>query len=137
MGLWIANKRTTSEERGEAEKLRQFGKRKGPTSDESNHYGTKSDAERSSHQESGYSKDYSYEERESKKEGDGTKDNERDQHSVRSQKQKKLLVHRPKGIRFTKRLVGIPSHITPESMNLGAKNRLRQRPSVNTVFDIS
>ncbi|KAL8537147.1 hypothetical protein ACS0TY_012358 [Phlomoides rotata] len=134
--IQYTNKRTTSEERGEAEKPSQFGKRKGHISDESNHSGTESDAERSSHQESDYSEDdNSDEERESEKEDDGAKDSERDQHNVRSQKQKKPLVHRPKGMRFSKRLAGIPGHITPESVNLVAKNRLRQRPSVNTAFD--
>lgn len=125
----------TSDERREAEKPSLSGKRKILASDESNNSGTESVAERSSHQESDDSEDFSNEEYESKKEDDGAKDSERDQLNIRSQKQNKPLVHRPKGMRFSKRLAGIPGHLIPEKVILGTKNRLRQRPSINTAYE--
>lgn len=50
-------------------------------------------------------------------------------------KQKIIPVHRPKGFRSSKRIAGVPVPAVPEGLNLRAKNRLRQRPSVNTAIE--
>lgn len=125
----------TSEEPREAEKPSQLGKRKIPVSDESNNSATESDAERSSYKKSDDSEDFSDKENESEKEDDGAKDSAREQHNICSKKQNKPVIHKPKGMRFSKRLAGIPGHIIPESVILGAKNRVRQRPSINTAYE--
>ncbi|CAA2963944.1 Hypothetical predicted protein [Olea europaea subsp. europaea] len=50
-------------------------------------------------------------------------------------KQKMIPVHRPKGFRSSKRLAGVSVPAVPEGLNLRAKNRSRQRPSVNTAIE--
>ncbi|KAI3468257.1 hypothetical protein Pfo_024920 [Paulownia fortunei] len=140
--IQYANKRKTSEEQRQEEKLSQRRKRMGATSNGSNNSdstsrdgeSTESDAERNSHQGRDDADDSSHEEYDGEKEDDGNKDGNRDLGKVHFQEQNMLFVHRSKGLRFSKRLAGIPGHSVPESMNLGAKNRLRQRPSVNAAL---
>lgn len=114
-----------------------------PTSDGSNDSATTSrdgestetdtDAERSNLEESDDADDSTDEEYAEKKEDDGKKDGDGDEGKVH--KQNMPLVRRSKGNRFSKRLAGVPGHTIPESVNLGLKNRLRQRPSVNTAVN--
>lgn len=137
------SKRKTSEERRQEEKRSQCGKRMRPNSNGSNNSAitsrdgesTESDTERNSRQGRNDSGDSSDEEYEGEKENDVKKDRDAHQRKVHSHKQNMLFVHGSKGLRFSKRLAGIPGHTIPESMNLGAKNRLRQRPSVNTAVE--
>lgn len=132
-----ANKRKTSEEMTQEDKPRQ--KRMTPTSDGSNDSPTTSrdgestDAERGNLEESDGADDTTDEEYVEKQEDDGNKDGDEDEGKVHSLKQNTPLVCRSKGNRFSKRLAGVPGHTIPESMNLGLKSRLRQRPSINTA----
>ncbi|KAL0330310.1 UNVERIFIED_CONTAM: DDT domain-containing protein DDR4 [Sesamum radiatum] len=131
------SKRKTSEERKQEENQRQCAKRMGTVSNGSYNSETTSrdgesavsDAERDSQQGSDDADDSSQEEY------DGNQKGNKDQGRVHSHEQNMLFLHRSKGLRFSKRLAGIPGHTAPESMNLGAKNRLRQRPSVNTAVE--
>ncbi|KAK4388877.1 DDT domain-containing protein DDR4 [Sesamum angolense] len=133
--IQYTNKRKTSEERKQEENQRQCAKRMGTASNGSYNSDTTSrdgesavsDAERDSQQGSDDADDSSQEEY------DGNQKGNKDQGRVHSHEQNMLFLHRSNGLRFSKRLTGIPGHTTPESMNLGAKNRLRQRPSVNTA----
>ncbi|PIN09659.1 hypothetical protein CDL12_17758 [Handroanthus impetiginosus] len=138
-----ANKwRTSEEQRQEEEKPRKSGKRMRTASNGSYNSGsssrdsesTESDTESDARQERD-ADNSSDEEYDAEKDDDGTKGGNKDQGKVHTQEQNMVLVHRPKGSRFSKRLAGIPGHAVPESMNLGAKNRLRQRPSVNTAVE--
>ncbi|XP_015083807.1 DDT domain-containing protein DDR4 [Solanum pennellii] len=43
------------------------------------------------------------------------------------------LYHRPSSCRYSKRLAGVTGYAVPESTHIGAKYRLRQRPSINTA----
>ncbi|KAL0330771.1 UNVERIFIED_CONTAM: DDT domain-containing protein DDR4 [Sesamum angustifolium] len=131
------SKRKTSEERKQEENQRQCAKRMGTASNGSYNSDTTSrdgesavsDAERDSQQGSDDADDSSQEEY------DGNQKGNKDQGRVHSHEQNMLFLHRSNGLRFSKRLAGIPGHTAPESMNLGAKNRLRQRPSVNTAVE--
>ncbi|KAG9142092.1 hypothetical protein Leryth_016299 [Lithospermum erythrorhizon] len=51
--------------------------------------------------------------------------------------EKECSIHPPKGSHFSSRIAGTAGHGAPESMTINTKNRLRQRPSVNTAFDCS
>ncbi|XP_057957380.1 DDT domain-containing protein DDR4 [Malania oleifera] len=56
--------------------------------------------------------------------------------SLHSSKQAAHLATRPKGMRWSRRLAaGIPSHPVMQNGNVGAKNRLRQRPIRNTALE--
>lgn len=131
------SKRKTSEEMIQEDKPRQ--KRMTPTSDGSNDSPTTSrdgestDAERGNLEESDGADDSTDEEYVEKQEDDGNKDGDEDEGKVHSLKQNTPLVCRSKGNRFSKRLAGVPGHTIPESMKLGLKSRLRQRPSINTA----
>ncbi|GER40377.1 DDT domain superfamily [Striga asiatica] len=137
--IQYANKRKTRAEKTQDEKLNP--RKKGTASNEFNNSGTTSfDGEsnesntcRNSHRGEDRSDESSHDEYDNEKEehdiGDIT-----DQENVHSKKQIKQIVKRP-GSHFSKRLAGIPAHTISESINLGAKNRLRQRPSVNTALE--
>lgn len=45
------------------------------------------------------------------------------------------FVNKPKGLRWSKRLAGISSHPVLDNIDLGAKNRSRQRPTRNTALE--
>ncbi|XP_075496970.1 DDT domain-containing protein DDR4 isoform X2 [Primulina tabacum] len=70
-----------------------------------------------------------------KEDGNNVKGDVNQGRQLRSQKQGMKIAHRSEQLRFSKRLAGIPGHTLQESMILGAKNRLRQRPSINTAVD--
>lgn len=112
-----------------------------PTSDGSNDSPTTSrdgestDAERGNLEESDDTDDSTDEEYVEQQEDDANKDGDGDEGKDHSLKQNMPLVCRSKGNRFSKRLAGVPGHTIPESVNLGLKNRLRQRPSINTAVD--
>ncbi|XP_011081843.1 DDT domain-containing protein DDR4 [Sesamum indicum] len=141
--IQYTNKRKTSEERKQEENQRQCAKRMGTASNGSYNSDTTSrdgesavsDAERDSQQGSDDADDSSQVEYDGEREDDGNQNGNRDHQKVHSHEQNMLFLHRSKGLRFSKRLAGIPGHTAPESMNLGAKNRLRQRPSVNTAVE--
>lgn len=52
-----------------------------------------------------------------------------------SMKENSRLYHRPSSCRHSKRLAGVTGYAVPESTQIGAKNRLRQRPSINTAAE--
>ncbi|KAH6835868.1 hypothetical protein C2S53_012550 [Perilla frutescens var. hirtella] len=134
-----ANKRKTSDEQIQEEKPSH--KRRAPTSNGSNSSATaSSDGEstetgRSNPEGSDDANDSNDEEYVEQEEDDGKKDGNGDEGNVHCHKQNMPLVCRSKGLRFSKRLAGVPGHTIPESVNLGLKNRLRQRPSVNTAVE--
>lgn len=131
------SKRKTNEERKVEEEPSRRRKRIGTTSNGSNNSeptsadseSTESDDERNTHQGRNDIVGSSGEEYDDEEEDDG------DQGKVFPKKQNNLFVNRSKGLRFSKRLSGVPGHTAPESMNLGAKRRLKQRPSVNTATE--
>ncbi|KAL3844142.1 hypothetical protein ACJIZ3_001545 [Penstemon smallii] len=130
--ILIGNKKKTSEEQGQEKKQSKHKKRMLSTSNESYSSDTNSsDARRNNR--SNDSDDSSHEEYEEKKEDDANEYG--DKVNSQQQKQNTRLIHRSKDLRFSKRLAGIPGHTLPESMNLGAKNKLRQRPSLNTAAE--
>lgn len=45
------------------------------------------------------------------------------------------LDYRPSSCRYSKRLAGVDGFAVPETTHMGAKNRLRQRPTVNTAAE--
>ncbi|KAM3282213.1 DDT domain-containing protein DDR4 [Capsicum chacoense] len=47
----------------------------------------------------------------------------------------KEIYHRPSSCRYSKRLAGVTGYAVPGSTHIGAKNRLRQRPSINTAAE--
>ncbi|CAA0838535.1 Unknown protein [Striga hermonthica] len=138
--IQYANKRKTGAEKTQDEKLNP--RKKGTASNEFNNSGTTSfDGEsddsntcRNIHRGEDSSDESSHDEYDNEKEehdnGDIT-----DQKNVHSEKQIKQIVKGPRGSHFSKRLAGIPAHTISESINLGAKKRLRQRPSVNTALE--
>ncbi|KAG8375538.1 hypothetical protein BUALT_Bualt10G0110100 [Buddleja alternifolia] len=129
------SKRKSNEERGEEDKQSQHGKRRIINSNESHNSesnssddeSTESDAERNSHQSSDDTDD---------DDAEYDEENEDDRNEARDRNQENiLLVHRPRGSRFSKRLAGIPGHTVSESLNIGAKKKLTQRDSVNTAAE--
>ncbi|KAK6119530.1 hypothetical protein DH2020_046731 [Rehmannia glutinosa] len=140
--LWFS-KRKTSEDRRQEEKPSQHAKRIETTSNDSNNSdstsmdgkSTESDAERNSHQQRDNSDDSSHDEYDGENEDDDNNNGNSDQEKVHSKEQNMRFGHRSRGLRFSERLAGIPGHTVSESLSLGLKNRLRQRPSVNTALE--
>ncbi|KAL0312012.1 UNVERIFIED_CONTAM: DDT domain-containing protein DDR4 [Sesamum radiatum] len=130
--IQYTNKRKTSEERKQEENQRQCAKRMGTALNGSYNSDTTS---RDGESAVSDADDSSQEEYDGEREDDGNQNGNRDQEKVHSHEQNMLFLHRSKGLRFSKRIAGIPSHTVPESMNLGSKNRLRQRPSANTAVE--
>lgn len=65
-------------------------------------------------------------------------DKESDDHTrVQPKKELGPIAHKPRGSRWSKRVAGNgnAAHPVPENRNLGAKNRLRQRPQRNTALE--
>ncbi|KAM7459411.1 hypothetical protein LguiA_036405 [Lonicera macranthoides] len=65
-------------------------------------------------------------------------DKESDDHTrVQPKKEVGPITHKPRGSRWSKRVAGNGdvAHPVPENRNLGAKNRLRQRPQRNTALE--
>lgn len=58
-----------------------------------------------------------------------------DEDGTDSMKGNGQFYHRPSSCRHSKRLAGVTSYAVPESTHIGAKNRLRQRPSINTAAE--
>ncbi|XP_055820670.1 DDT domain-containing protein DDR4 isoform X2 [Solanum dulcamara] len=56
-----------------------------------------------------------------------------DEDGTASIKENGRLYHRPSSCRHSTRLAGVTGYAVPESTHIGAKNRLRQRPSINTA----
>ncbi|XP_016474786.1 DDT domain-containing protein DDR4 [Nicotiana tabacum] len=52
-----------------------------------------------------------------------------------SMKENSRLDYRPSSCRYSKRLAGVDGFAVPETTHMGAKNRLRQRPTVNTAAE--
>ncbi|XP_049373805.1 DDT domain-containing protein DDR4 [Solanum verrucosum] len=69
---------------------------------------------------------------ESNEDVDDTSD-EVDEAGTDSMKENGQLYHRPSSCRHSKRLAGVTGYAVPESTHIGAKYRLRQRPSINTA----
>ncbi|KAL1552439.1 DDT domain-containing protein DDR4-like [Salvia divinorum] len=140
-----SNKRKTSEERMQEEKPSQ--QRMTNISDGSDNSATSSrdcessetDTEKHNPEESDSADSSEDEEYVENEEDDIEKDEDEyedeDEEKVPSLKQNMPLVHRPKGSRFSSRLARVPGHTIPESMNVGSKNRSRQRPSLNTAVE--
>lgn len=128
----IFSKRKTSEEPRKEEKPSQKkmtcasdGSNNSPTSSRDSE-STETNTEKSNPEESDDADDH---------EEDAGKEDDSEEDEGKAQRHKKNMppIHRPEGMRFSKRLAGVPGHIIPESLSLGSKNRLRQRPSVNTA----
>ncbi|KAL3650843.1 hypothetical protein CASFOL_007246 [Castilleja foliolosa] len=127
--IQYTNKRNIKEN-----KSSQPAKRRVTTSSESkscddtstNGESTESDAEKNTHKAIADSNNSSHDEFD-----DDKNDGNRDDKKV----QKMKIVNRPRGTRISERLAGVPAHTVSEGINLGAKNRLRQRPSVNTALE--
>ncbi|KAL6556600.1 hypothetical protein OROGR_005888 [Orobanche gracilis] len=95
---------------------------------------TESDIERSIHQEIHDSDDSSHDEYDDEKEDDNDDDVD-DNNNGNHNRKNMQIVDKSKGLRASKRLAGVPGHTVSEGISLGAKNRLGQRPSINTAFD--
>ncbi|KAJ8555396.1 hypothetical protein K7X08_012892 [Anisodus acutangulus] len=68
--------------------------------------------------------------------GDDTSDEaDSDEDGTDSMKENTRLDHRPSSYRYSKRLAGVAGYAVPESTHIGAKNRSRQRPVVNTAAE--
>ncbi|KAL0394035.1 UNVERIFIED_CONTAM: DDT domain-containing protein DDR4 [Sesamum latifolium] len=124
--IQYTNKRKASEESKQEENQRRCAKRMGAALNGSYNSDTTSTDGESAVSDADDS---------SQEEYDGNQNGNRDQEKVHSHEQNMLFLHRSKGLRFSKRIAGIPGHTAPERMNLGAKNRLRQRPSPNTAVE--
>ncbi|XP_073314859.1 DDT domain-containing protein DDR4 isoform X2 [Primulina huaijiensis] len=141
--IQFANKRKTTEEQ-KSEENSQRAKKIATTSDGAinsysnsrNSESTNNDFERSSCPSSNSTDDSSQDEHSSAGEdGNNAKGDVNQGRQTLSLKQGMKIAHRSEQLRFSKRLAGIPGHTLQESMILGAKNRLRQRPSINTAVD--
>ncbi|XP_073131209.1 DDT domain-containing protein DDR4 [Henckelia pumila] len=142
--IQFTNKRKTTEEQKHGEKNSQRGKKTATTSDgdinsyanSRNSESTDTDFERISWTSSNSTDDSSQDEHSSAEEdGNNAKGDVTHGRQLRSQKKGMEIANRSEQLRFSKRLAGIPDHTLQESMILGAKNRLRQRPSINTAVD--
>ncbi|XP_059275189.1 DDT domain-containing protein DDR4 isoform X2 [Lycium ferocissimum] len=58
-----------------------------------------------------------------------------DEDGADSMEENSRLDHRPSNCRQSKRIAGVTGYAVPESPYIGAKNRLRQRPIVNTAAE--
>ncbi|MCD7453511.1 hypothetical protein HAX54_021211 [Datura stramonium] len=58
-----------------------------------------------------------------------------DEDGTDSMKENSRLDHRLSNCRYSKRFAGVTGYAVPESTHIGAKNRLRQRPMVNTAAE--
>lgn len=131
----LFSKRKTSEERRNEEKLSRIKIAVARSSDGSNNSATTSrDSESTDTDNPEESEDAGNDEEYVEKDEDDGKedDDEEDEGNVQHPKKNMPI---SEGMRFSKRLAGVPGHIIPESLNIGLKNRLRQRPSVNTAAE--
>ncbi|KAL6524118.1 hypothetical protein OROMI_031213 [Orobanche minor] len=136
--IQYANKKKTSEEkpskRAKRTAMTTSNESKISNSTSMDDESTESDIERSIHQEIHDSDDSSHDEYDDEKEDDNDDDDVDDNNNGNHDRKNMQIVVKSRGLRASQRLAGVPGHMISEGINLGAKNRLRQRPSINTAF---
>ncbi|KAL6501950.1 hypothetical protein OROGR_027083 [Orobanche gracilis] len=136
--IQYANKKKTSEEkpskRAKRTAMTTSNESKNSDSTSMDDESTESDIERSIHQVIHDSNDSSHDEYDDEKEDDNDDDVDDNNNGNHDRKNMQIIVN-SRGLHTIKRLAGVPGHTVSKGINLGAKNRLRQRPSINTAFD--